>query len=291
MKRRSQPHGYGMKSSRKKNEKEAKKRRKIEKANLRIQKKLVENISKKHVILEKAEATNTRYDASCAAVAAAAGVSVPPSGYTAKTTLQQVQYGNVGERNYDGNGKTERDDSFNVDTLISDEIICINAKLQYNKQKKALDRRRTDSFIMRDIAPALLKPYEQVLIEMKDVDYLNNIDTKNMHQSTNSERPIVETKQNIDQDNKTVAFSPKTGRGTSDNTAYTPHTKDQLDKKWTARISKSREQLHPDPGIIPFNRGFFGIKSKRVKTFRKFSKHVSSLSAQDEQQYNDGDYM
>ena len=45
--------------------------------------------------------------------------------------------------------------------------------------------------------------------------------------------------------------------------SYRPHSKAELDRKWTAKFEESRRRLAPEPAMVPFNKGVFGVKAQK----------------------------
>lgn len=54
--------------------------------------------------------------------------------------------------------------------------------------------------------------------------------------------------------------------------AYIPHTKEFLDKKWQKKIHQAHKIFAPDPDLVPFNKGSFGVIARK--------KDIVSKSAQ-----------
>ena len=78
----------------------------------------------------------------------------------------------------------------------------------------------------------------------------------------------------------TAGLEPSNGVQQAPVMNYTPHTQEKLDEKWGRKFAESRQRLQPEPGLVPYNHGVFGVVASK--------KLIYGLDDADQQQKQGG---
>jgi len=216
-----------------------------------------------------------RQDPTMRAMAAVMGSPAPPSGYA-------DQGGGPGDRLQDL-GLDEPEDA--AQGPETDLILRHDAELKQKLKTRKLARRLSTDLLLRDVkqvefvslpdspdrklsqrdrrdggrgapAAAVLMPAS---VKRRDAvararQVRNMPPASDVNTGVSGEASWLQTSPKSRSPSRSPTSSPK---------RYQPHTKEELDEKWNAKFDESRAKLRPDPALIPFNHGAFGILAQK----------------------------